>query len=189
MLNLLTLTGGRAEQLASLEVPAGDLAQIRLILGDNNFLVRDGQRIPLTTPSAQQSGLKLNLDMPLSPGGTYDLVLDFDVDRSIVRAGNSGMFLLRPVLRVVVDALAQLEGRVLPVEASPIPVRLIQQQDTLGTFTNTEGFFTIGGLASGTYRLEVIPNAPFSPFQLEDVRLEQGERKTLDPIFLEVEDN
>ncbi|MGY6558783.1 MAG: DUF4382 domain-containing protein [Nitritalea sp.] len=189
MLNLLTLTGGRSEQLASLEVPAGDLAQIRLILGDNNFLMRGGQRIPLTTPSAQQSGLKLNLNMPLSPGGTYDLVLDFDVDRSIVRAGNSGMFILRPVLHVVVEALAQVEGRVLPAEAGPLPVRLIQQQDTLSTFTNAEGFFRLGGLRAGTYRLEAVPNAPFIPFQVESIRLDEGERKILEPFVLEVEDN
>src|SRR6476660_4621200 len=53
--NLLDLTGGVTTLLADNDIPAGHLGQIRLILGDNNTVVKDGVSYPLNTPSAQQS--------------------------------------------------------------------------------------------------------------------------------------
>jgi len=56
--NLLDLTGGVTASLSDSQIPSGYLGQIRLILGDNNTVVKDGVTYPLNTPSAQQSGLK-----------------------------------------------------------------------------------------------------------------------------------
>lgn len=116
-INLLALTGDNQAYIGGIEIPAGKINQIRLILGKDNYLVKDGEKIDLKTSSAQESGLKLKLDRDLRAGVTYDLVVDFDAAQSIVQAGNSGQYLLRPVLRVVLDEQAVIQGTILPVEA------------------------------------------------------------------------
>lgn len=180
-INLLTLTGGNSANLGAIEVPAGEISQIRLILGNDNYIISNGERLNLTTPSAQQSGLKLKVDKPIQAGVSYDLVIDFDVARSIVRAGNSGQFILRPVLRVVAEALATLEGTVLPLEAGPVSVMAIRGQDTVGTFTNDNGFFVMRGLREGNYTVMLNPNENFESLLIEGVVLTAGETKRLEP--------
>ena len=71
--DLLELTGGASVVLADNEIPAGEVEQIRLVLGDNNTVVIDGEEFPLKTPSAQQSGLKIKLEETELEGGyTYE---------------------------------------------------------------------------------------------------------------------
>lgn len=86
--NLLELTGGASVLLVDDEIPAGTVSQIRLVLGDNNTVVIDGQTYPLATPSAQQSGLKIQVNETLQAGIFYEFILDFDVEESIVVQGN-----------------------------------------------------------------------------------------------------
>src|SRR5689334_10345446 len=63
--DILELAGGLDTLLTAAETPAGSISQIRLILGENNSIVVDGKEKPLSTPSAQQSGLKLNVHTTL----------------------------------------------------------------------------------------------------------------------------
>lgn len=98
--NLLELTNGNQISLGSEELEAGNYEQIRLILGDDNTVTVNGETHNLQTPSAQQSGLKLNIDAEVEEDTEYDLLIDFDAARSIVEQGNGG-YLLKPVLRAV----------------------------------------------------------------------------------------
>jgi hypothetical protein len=98
--NLLDLRNGKDTLLGGVSLPAGKVSQIRLILGDDNQIVlEDGSTVNMKTPSAQESGLKLDVDADLKAGIPYELVLDFDAARSIVKAGNSGQYILKPVIR------------------------------------------------------------------------------------------
>ncbi|HET8803062.1 MAG TPA: DUF4382 domain-containing protein, partial [Aequorivita sp.] len=101
--DLLELTAGVNVLLFNDEVPAGNISQIRLVLGEENTIVVDGQTLPLATPSAQQSGLKIQVNENLEPGILYEFMLDFDVDESIVTQGN-GEYSLKPVIRATTAA-------------------------------------------------------------------------------------
>src|SRR6516225_2141809 len=58
MYNLLDFTNGRDTLLADATISPGTISQIRLILGDNNYIItRAGNQLALTTPSGQESGL------------------------------------------------------------------------------------------------------------------------------------
>ena len=71
----MDLTNGRDTLLAQATLPGGTISQIRLILGSNNFLVDNaGQKLALTTPSAQQSGLKVQVHQTISGGTLYRLI-------------------------------------------------------------------------------------------------------------------
>ena len=81
--NLLDLRNGKDTLLGGVSLPAGQVSQIRLILGnDNQLVLEDGTTVDLKTPSAQQSGLKLNVNATLIAGIPYELVMDFDAARS-----------------------------------------------------------------------------------------------------------
>lgn len=99
--DLLTLQNDVSATLVNVgTLPAGHLNQFRLILGDENNVMVDSLYFPLATPSAQQSGLKINLDTDFAPNSTYEVLLDFDANSSIVTQGN-GSYSLKPVIKVL----------------------------------------------------------------------------------------
>jgi hypothetical protein len=77
------------------------VSQIRLILGDANTIIVDGVTYDLDTPSAQTSGLKIQIHAELQPNLAYKVVLNFDVDKSIVKTGNDN-YKLTPVINATV---------------------------------------------------------------------------------------
>lgn len=164
--NLLEFTNGLDTLLGSIELPAGRISQVRLLLGPNNTLKIDGQTLALTTPSAQQSGLKLNVQADLLEGITYSILLDFDAARSIVKAGHSGKYILKPVIRAITEATSgAIKGEIANPAATPAVYAIIAD-DTLGTsFANAEGKFLIKGLQPGTYTVSF---APATGFVIED---------------------
>lgn len=90
--------------LGNVALPAGKYTQVRLILAANqsglsNYVTltsNPAQKLPLTTPSAQQTGLKIVGDFTVSAGTLNTILLDFDPSRAIVFAGNSGQIILKP---------------------------------------------------------------------------------------------
>ena len=107
--DLLTLTNGTLVPLGQVQLPAGIYTQLRLVLAENTasnpyanaIKPTGGAMVPLTTPSAQQSGLKMNVGITVPAGQEVDFAIDFDACKSFVRAGNSGKILLKPVLSVL----------------------------------------------------------------------------------------
>jgi hypothetical protein len=176
--NILKLTNGIDTLLCNCGLPAGRVSQIRLILGDNNSLKIDGQTqaLPLSTPSAQQSGLKLNVNADLVEGITYKVLLDFDAARSVVKAGTSGKYNLKPVIRTIAEAQSgAVKGVVAPLVSSPA-VYAIAGTDTVGTaFADPlTGRFLIKGLAAGTYKITFEPATGFVGTVKENVTVSVG---------------
>jgi hypothetical protein len=159
--NLIELTGGVEAMLVDMDLPAGYVHQIRLLLGeDNSIKLKDNpDLIPLKTPSAQQSGLKLKLKTELLSGITYRFVLDWDAHKSIIKAGNSGNYNLKPVIRVATEAVSgAISGSIIP-DSIPTMVKayIPLQTDTLTTLSN-QGDFFIHGVSEGIYDLLFIPD-------------------------------
>jgi hypothetical protein len=106
------------EHLGETPLPAGHYTQLRLLLVPNNggsplanSVVLSGttNEIPLVTPSAIQSGVKLVHQFDVPPGQRVDLLLDFDACHSVVETGNN-TFKLKPVIKVIPFVLNGIEG-------------------------------------------------------------------------------
>lgn len=91
--------------LGSAEVPAGTYQQIRLVLAPNpsgppfkNYFILSGSpdQVAMTTPSAQQSGVKVNGRITVTPGVLNTVLLDFNPNDAIVMRGRSGQNNLKP---------------------------------------------------------------------------------------------
>lgn len=167
--NVMDYTNGNSALLTSADFPAGKISQIRLVLGNNNTLTLhdgtvNGRVVALNTPSAQQSGLKLKIDAVLVRNVTYQLVLDFDVAKSIVARGN-GAYNLKPVIRTVTTAVAGgIRGVAAPAAARPLVLAIrtsVAPNDTLSTTADAAGGFLLRGVPAGTYRVELQTASPY----------------------------
>jgi hypothetical protein len=168
--NVLDYVNGKSALLVSTDFAPGDLQEVRLILGPNSYVVgTDGDTYALKTPSGQTSGVKLKLaNVTLAAGSTYQLLLDFDVAKSIVERGNwkagndkKERYLLKPVIRLVAQSLqGGLRGTVTPAAARPqvLAIRAsIVGPDTVSTFADASGAFRLNGLPAGTYQVHYFP--------------------------------
>ena len=199
--DLTELIAGNELLLSDEIIPSGWMKQIRLILSENNTLKLKGQEdlIPLKTPSAQQSGLKIKLNQELDPGFSYTFILDWDVHRSVVKAGNSGQYILKPVIRanaevnsgsvsgiVVADLIDDESTELFPQEAVVVGIYNSEDEYVTETLTDIEGKFMVQGLSPGDYRiqietLEYIPYVSPNP-----VSIAAGQVKNVGTIELQV---
>jgi len=101
------------ELLGTVTIPGGIYSQVRFILEPNpsgqgrdpvNYLTLKTAptiKIPLTTPSAQQSGLKVLGQFEVKEGIINAILLDFDPNTAIVARGN-GAYNLKPTgIRII----------------------------------------------------------------------------------------
>jgi len=155
--NLLELTNGLDTLLGAIELPAGRVSQVRLVLGDNNSVKVGGQTFDLATPSGQQSGLKVNVQQELLEGITYKILLDFDAAKSVVTTGNGG-YLLKPVIRSVTEATSgAIKGVVDPAASSPAIFAIADADTVASTFSDDAGNFLLKGISPGTYSIHFAP--------------------------------
>ena len=181
------------ELLGEAVLPAGAYTQLRLILEANtdplspaNYitLAEDpARKIPLNTPSGQESGLKIVGGFAVEAGETIALVLDFGPARALVQAGQSGSWQLKPTgIRVVrndsiLPSYGSLIGRVEAdvlgadgnVVRSPVTEATVsavpQGSDTAiatGAVSSEDGSFRLP-LPAGSYELQVTAEG-FQPF-------------------------
>jgi hypothetical protein len=183
--NLLELTNGLDTLLGEVEIPGGRISQVRLKLGNNNTIKVNDQVYDLETPSGQQSGLKLQVHEILTEGITYKILLDFDVARSIVLAGN-GTYKLKPVIRAITEAQdGAIKGVISPKEATPA-IYAISNLDTLGTtYSDSTGHFLLRGLPAGSYKVVFIPNSSFDVVEKTSVTVQLGNVTDLGTVEFE----
>ena len=194
--NLLDLVSGVREELGITELESGPYTQMRMILGrvpDDginvlsqrhsfpNYVVTDADEIhELKVPSGFQTGIKIVQGFDISSSQTTELILDFDAAKSIVKAGNSGNWLLKPTIKVLeLKEYAIVRGLVKDTDG-PVTGALISAQqfddnntasdkadDTLAVFsatvTNTRGEFALflnpnGNVTDDLYNIVVYKN-------------------------------
>lgn len=167
--DLLELVNGVLFELGQVALPAGTYQQIRLVLADNAVLPMansvvpsGGSRVALTTPSGQQSGIKLQANIEVPAGETADVVLDFDACRSIVKRGNSGSYNLKPVVSVIpLVSAGSISGHVDPaLLADGISITAQSAGETVkATVPDASGAFRLYPVASGAYDVVLSANA------------------------------
>jgi hypothetical protein len=163
------LNNGTLLPLGQTELPAGTYTQMRLVLSDNtgadplaNAVQPEGGGAPvaLTTPSGQQSGLKMNVNIEVPPDKVADFAIDFDACKSFVRAGKSGKILLKPVLAVIPilsEAGQRVVGFVDPLLIGPHTNVSVQVDGApvRATPPDENGQFTLYPVPVGTYDLVI----------------------------------
>jgi hypothetical protein len=143
--NLLELVNGVREELGLADLQDGDYTQMRLIIGDtpddglnifsqphpfaNYVILADTDEIhELKVPSGPQTGIKLVHGFTIEEGQTTELILDFDACRSVVKAGASGLWLLKPTIKVVDTKDYAIISGIVRDDKGPLPGVLVSAQ-------------------------------------------------------------
>lgn len=171
------------EVLGQATVAAGAYNQVRLVLAANpatgdplNYLTLKSDpftKLPLHTPSGQQSGLKVVGHYDVEPGVINAIALDFDPERAVVQAGASGRYNLKPTgiriveLDAVLPTYASLSGTVAPEAAWPTAVVHVIPEGGItaiasGSVNPDDGSFR-AFVPGGTYALRVTATG-FAPY-------------------------
>ncbi len=167
--DLLSLNNGMLEELGQTSLPAGRYNQLRLVLAANsagspmaNAVTPSGTGVQtaLATPSASQSGLRLNVAIDIVANQISDYILDFDACKSVVRVGNTGTYNLKPVLGIIPrvnDAGMRVVGFVAPALPSATTRVSVQSggAEVKSTPPDSTGRFTLYPVPAGTYDLVV----------------------------------
>lgn len=183
--DLLTLGNDKDTLLSDADIPKGRIEQIRLVLGPGNYVKVDGKMIKLETPSAEQSGLKLNIHQDVEGGVLYKLLLDFDVAKSIHQTGN-GKYMLKPTIRTILQAVGgSIKGYINPGSVSTA-VLAIQGTDTVASTYSLNGGYMLKGLNTGAYDLHFLPtDSTYKAQVLKGINVTANNVTVTDTLYLQ----
>jgi len=157
--------------LGTVQLPAGTYNQVRLILAPNpanapfkNYFILNGatNQVALTTPSAQQTGVKINGHFSVVPGVLNTILLDFNPNDAIVIRGHTGQDNLKPTgIRIMqvyasLDAAASISGQIRTALFAPLSsasVSVVPRGPAATAITS--------GTVFGTYSGAGVWKAPF----------------------------
>lgn len=98
--NLLALQNGVDTTIVNTtQLPAGNITQMRLLLGTHNTVMIDNVVHDLDVPSGTETGIKLVGNIAIPGNATINVLLDFDAAESVIDEG-SGAYHLKPVVKV-----------------------------------------------------------------------------------------
>jgi len=182
--NLLNFSNGVDTLIATGNLDDATVQQIRLILGSNNSVVVNNVSYPLTTPSADQTGLKLQVHQTLQAGVLYSVLLDFDANQSIVDQGN-GTYKLKPVIRTIETAISgSIRGKISPVGGLAFVTAVSNTNIVYSSNVTVAGDFLLAGLPAGTYSVTLTPALPASPVIKTNIVVITGAATNMGTIIL-----
>ncbi len=183
--NLLDLSNGVSKLIATSELSDAKVSQIRLILGSNNTVVVGGVSYPLSTPSAEQSGLKLQVHQTLVADIQNEILLDFDANTSIVKMEN-GTYKLKPVVRTIVTAITgNIKGNITPIGTLAVVTAISADGTLYSSNVNEFGQFQVSGLLPGNYNFTITPTSQFQLVTRTNVVVVAGVNTDLGIIALQ----
>jgi len=178
--DLLTLINGVREELGVAELATGHYTQLRLLLGSSpdaglnllsethpfaNYFIDDTDTaVELKVPSGLQTGIKIVNGFNINENQTTELILDFDAMRSVVNAGSSGKWLLKPTIKVLDTASYSIaSGTVRDGADAGIEGVMVSAQSYDDTATDERDEVIVEAAtitdADGNYKLFLAPGA------------------------------
>ena len=179
LVNLLELNGGKLTTLGTATLANGTYQGFRVVIdpAQSSVTLKDGTKPDIKWPSANRSGIKVNLTTPLVVSSDSSVfIIDFDIGRSFVMRGNSiknNGLLFKPVVHAVAqDITGSISGTVRGDSATGTPisaatVELLKAWTVLGdtvsanvvrtTSSGTDGTFTFGFVLPATYVVRATP--------------------------------
>jgi predicted small secreted protein len=217
--NLLDLMRGESDMLGQFDLAPGTYTQLRFMLNAPEkgqgpptspgcyLEFEDGEDQPLFVPSASKSGYKATGQFTVPANGTVSVTADFDARKSVVHAGASGMYILKPTIRLIVDNQAgSINGEVSNASADttvmvyayendayaeaeandPIEEEAIRFPNAISSdMVDENGYYKVAYLAPGVYDLIVVENVNNTFFEVAGI-VEDIEVESLNPTVADI---
>lgn len=187
IIDVLSLRNGVETKLGEANIATGTVRKIRITLGTQNRVVKNGVSSPLELKNDTKNFLYVKLydkhRQRLSDSTSVNVWVDFDVANSIIE--KNGKFYLKPVLRPFNNKnFGVVEGEVLPLAAKAV-VRISDGAGFNGVaLPDREGEFKLRGLEPGTYTVTVQGIPPYVDKVISNVVVTKGKETDLGVITL-----
>ena len=134
------LVGGNVLLLGRNELPVGKIVNATVILGDAHSMFFDEKKYVLEFSESTENRINLSTDINIEQGYSYDILLDLDLEKSIVQASESPLtYELDPTFKLVQGAgTIELSGNLKPLALYPA-IYLYNETDSFSTHINTSG--------------------------------------------------
>lgn len=179
LISVLDLTNGAETQLAFKQnVEVGTYSKLRLKFGDENKLtvkstielggVLDVTLLELDLGLEGPNEIEIAINEQVSASGGADILIDFDVARSIVKQGEE--YVLKPLITEIKNEKTGLKGEV--SGAAGAALILTNGSDSTSAYTNVQGEFLFRGIQPGTYSLTAYPEQKDGEPRMAEKRIE-----------------
>lgn len=183
--DLLALNNGIDALLANSGAPKGEVKEIKIELGNNNSVVKNGVTYPLQL-NAEDAEVEIesSLDHFENNGNdNFRLWLDFDVCSS-VKEFPGNIFILKPVINQFNEkASGEIEGKITPV-AGVASIKVFNNSNTYFGIPEEEGEFKIRGIKPGSYTMEIIGKNGYQNQTINNIVVKAGEDTAIENIKL-----
>jgi hypothetical protein len=189
--NILRLRNGIDTLFATGTLPNARVQKIRLTLGTQNSVMKNGQSFPLNVHDNDRQ-VVANLE-----GGNFEIVppnqvlfwIDFDASHSIQTdnsgSGNNSGFRLKSHIKIFTRSNSgRIEGRVLPAAADALVMAINGTDTTMAVPDDNNGEFKIVGLNAGTYKVFIDGRNNFNDTTINAVIVRNREDSHLSTITL-----
>jgi hypothetical protein len=189
--DILRLRNGLDTLFATGTLPNARVQKIRLTLGTQNSVMRNGQRFPLSVHDNDRE-VVANLDntnVEIVPPNQVLFWIDFDASHSIQTdnsgPGNNNGYRLKSHIRIFSRGNSgRIEGHVLPKAANPLVMAINGTDTTMAIPDDDDGEFKIVGLNAGTYRIFIDGRNNYNDTTINNVIVRNREDTHLPTITL-----
>jgi len=189
--NILRFRNGIDTLFASGSIPGNRIRKLRLTLGSQNSVMKNGQSFPLAIQDNDKE-VEANLDesnFEILSSGQILFWIDFDAGHSIKTdnrgQGNNNGFELKPHIRIFTkNKSGRIEGRVVPRDADPIITAINGSDSATAIPEHQDGEFKIVGLNQGTYKIFIDGQNGYSDTTITNVVVRKNEDTHLPLITL-----
>lgn len=147
------LVGGNALLLGRSELPIGQIISAKIILGENHTMFLDEKKYVLALSDPSKNEISLDTSIDIAQGTSYDILLDLDLEKSIVQVSESPRtYELDPTFILIDGAgTVDISGSLKPTALYPT-VYLSNGEDTLTTHTDASGKYYFR-VQTGSYKI------------------------------------
>jgi hypothetical protein len=215
--NLYELTNGIREEIGLADLETGEYTQMRLIVGEmpddgindlseahpfGNYVIdTDHNYQELKIPSGYQTGIKIVHGFSIGTNQTTELIIDFNAEKSVVVAGNSGSWHLKPTIQVgTTEELSIIRGKVTSdgstaIEGAVVSAQLFDETASdeknkvvvqTSTITDSDGYFSLF-VSPNEYNLVVYDDGKIPQYRMID-SLSAGETYTFPEDDIQLQD-
>lgn len=189
--NILRFRNGLDTLFATGTIPTARIKKIRLTLGTQNSVMKNGQRFPLQVKNEDREVIA-NLDesnFDITNSGQVLFWIDFDAGNSIQvdnsGSGNNNGYRLKSHIKIFSRSLSgEIEGKVLPLSADAIVKAVIGSDTATAIPDDHDGEFKIVGLSAGTYKVIIDGQNGYNDTTINNVVVRHREDTHLPTIVL-----
>ncbi|MEB2783416.1 DUF4382 domain-containing protein [Algoriphagus persicinus] len=147
------LVAGNALLLGRSELPIGQIINATIILGNDHSMFLKEKKFDLALSDPSENKISLATSIDIEQGTSYDILLDLDLEKSIVQVSESPLtYGLDPRFTLTKGAgTGKISGVIKPLTLYPALI-LTGEKDTFSTHTDASGKYNLR-VPAGSYEI------------------------------------